>query len=202
MEFSTMMRRIFAALFLCLAASLPEASAGQVMYLLNFAPEAIGATGTGTGSVIFDTDISGMWISVDFSGLSGTTTVAHIHAATAVPFAGTVGVATTLPTFPGFPTGVQSGTYNAFFDMTQSSSFSPNFITVSGGTIALAFSALMNASADGKAYLNIHTSAFGGGEIRSFLRPVPEPSSVIMTAVGLTALGFVRFRKMRRSRLA
>ena len=29
----------------------------------------------------------------------------------------------------------------------------------------------------GKAYLNIHTAAFPGGEIRGFLTPAPEPSS-------------------------
>ena len=38
--------------------------------------------------------------------------------------------------------------------------------------------------ADGKAYWNIHTQTFGGGEIRGFLVPVPEPSSALILGAG------------------
>ena len=52
---------------------------------------------------------------------------------------------------------------------------------------------LMNEAAlfAGKLYLNVHTGANGGGEMRGFLIPaVPEPSSslVAMAAVGALAL--------------
>jgi hypothetical protein len=37
-------------------------------------------------------------------------------------------------------------------------------------------------------YLNIHTTAFGGGEVRAFLDPVPEPTTVALALGGLVAL--------------
>jgi hypothetical protein len=47
----------------------------------------------------------------------------------------------------------------------------------------------------GKAYLNIHTSTFGGGEIRGFLVPVPEASSWAMMLGGLAAVGALARRR-------
>src|SRR5205814_4888726 len=67
--------------------------------------------GTGTATVTIDTIANTMTVYVTFSGLTGTTTASHIHAATATPFTGTAGVATTVPTFPGFPLGVTAGLY-------------------------------------------------------------------------------------------
>jgi hypothetical protein len=44
------------------------------------------------------------------------------------------------------------------------------------------------AHRDGKAYLNIHTSTFGAGEIRGYFRPVPEPTSLAaLIGAGLIA---------------
>jgi hypothetical protein len=93
-----------------------------------------------------------MRVEVTFSGLLGTTTASHIHAATATPGMGTAMVATTTPTFPGFPLGVTSGTYDQTFDMTLASSFKPAFITAHGGTVASAEAALAASLADGTAY--------------------------------------------------
>ena len=47
---------------------------------------------------------------------------------------GTAGVATTTPTFPGFPSGVTSGSYSNTFDLTLASSWNATFITDNGGT--------------------------------------------------------------------
>ena len=95
---------------------------------------------------------------VTFEDLIGTTTASHIHAATAVPWTGTAGVATTTPTFTGFPGGVTTGTYTHLFDMTLLSSYNPAFVTANGGTAASAEAALFGAIEDGSAYLNIHTT--------------------------------------------
>ena len=128
--------------------------------------------GLGLAQVDIDATAHTMHVQVFFfTGLTGTTTASHIHAATAVPLAGTAGVATTTPTFTGFPSGVTSGTYDHTFDMTMASSYNPSYITAHGGTPASAEIDLFAAIAAGRAYLNIHTTTFGGGEIRGFLLP-------------------------------
>lgn len=133
--------------------------------------------GIGTGQVDIDDVANTMRVQVTFSGLVGTTTASHIHAATAVAGTGTAGVATTTPTFAGFPLGVTSGSYDNTLDLTQASSYNPSFVTAHGGTTAGAEAFLLQSIIDGKAYLNIHSTVFGGGEIRGFLlNGVPTPT--------------------------
>jgi hypothetical protein len=143
--------------------------------------------GTGIAYVTINDVANTMRLDVTFSGLTGTVTAAHIHAATAVAGTSTAGVATTTPTFAGFPSGVTSGSYDSTFDMTLSSSYNPAYVTANGGTPATAWSALQTAISDGKAYVNIHSSAFGGGEIRGFT-VIPEPAASGM--LGLAGLAF------------
>jgi len=122
----------------------------------------------GIAQVELDDVADTMHLTVVFSGLQGVTTSAHIHAATALPGQGNVGVATTTPTFSGFPAGVTSGSYEVTLDMTQLSSYNPSFVAASGGTAAAAEAALFQSIAEGRAYFNLHTTVFGGGEIRGF----------------------------------
>jgi hypothetical protein len=125
--------------------------------------------GTGFSRVIFDSTAHTLNVHVTFSGLLGATTAAHIHAATALPLAGTAGVATQVPSFVGFPLGVTSGTYDHTFDLTLASSWNPAFITANGGTPASAEASLDAALSTGRAYFNIHSTVSPGGEIRGFL---------------------------------
>ncbi|MBK9928620.1 MAG: CHRD domain-containing protein [Saprospiraceae bacterium] len=127
--------------------------------------------GFGKAIVTVNTIANTMRVQISFSDLTGTTTAAHIHAATAIAFSGNAGVATTLPSFTGFPSGVTSGTYANTYDMTLAGSYSPSFVTANGGTPATAFVALVAAMQVGKSYVNIHSSTFPGGEIRGFLVP-------------------------------
>ena len=196
--------KFFLSIFLTLAiATLGLPSLGLTAVILytadltgpsEFPPNA--SPGTGSATVTLDTLAQTLRVEVTFSGLLGMTTAAHIHAPTLTPFTGTAGVATTTPTFPGFPLGVTSGTYDHTFDLTQASTYNPAFVTANGGTVASAEAALVAALAAGEAYLNIHTSVVPGGEIRGFLAPVP--ATLLLFGSGLAGLAGLRFRKTRQ----
>lgn len=187
---------------LSLVALLAAGSAGahEAKYsaVLDGPTEPTASPGLGSALVTIDTDLFTMRVEASFSGLEGTTTAAHIHSATAVPFAGTAGVATVVPTFTDFPLGVMAGTYDKVYDMSLASSYNAAFVTANGGTAAAAFSALLAGLDGGKAYFNIHSSKYGGGEIRGFFRPVPEPSACCLAAMGLAGAALVIRRGRRR----
>jgi CHRD domain len=134
-----------------------------------------GSTGTGNALVTLDTTADTMRVQVTFSGLTTGTTASHIHCCLPSPFLTGVNepVATTLPTFPGFPLGVTSGTYDQTFDLTLASTYNLANPAL-GGTAATAEPVFVAALLDGETYLNIHTTAFPNGEIRGFLA-VPGP---------------------------
>jgi hypothetical protein len=152
--------------------------------------------GTGFATVTVNLALNTLRVEVNFSGLTGTVTASHIHAPTASPGTGIAGVATQTPTFSGFPSGVTSGSYDNTFDMTLASTWNPSYVTANGGTAAGAEAAFVQALANGTAYLNIHSSTFGGGEIRGFL--VPEPATFALLAMGGISLLFAA-RKARRN---
>jgi hypothetical protein len=125
------------------------------------------SSATGSATVTWDTTTSMMTVDVAFSGLTTPNTAAHIHCCVASP--GNAGVATTTPTFTGFPGGVTSGTYTHTFDMLNLASYNPAFVATHGGTAASSAAALLDGLKAGQSYLNIHTTMFSGGEIRGFL---------------------------------
>jgi hypothetical protein len=163
------------------------ASAVTIILEAPFLPEGgVGSAGTGFARVTFDTDLFTMRTEATWSGTSGTSTVAHIHCCTTTPGVGNAGVATQLPSFVGFPTGVTSGSYDNTFDMTLAASWNPSFVSANGGTPTNAFNALVAGLQANRGYFNIHTSTFGGGEIRA--RVVPEPGSALLIGLGLALL--------------
>lgn len=143
--------------------------------------------GIGVGTVDYDSTAHTLTLQAAFSGLTGLTTASHIHGPTVNPFLLNAGVATSTPSFAGFPLAVSSGTFSSVLDLTLASSFNPNFVMANGGTLLGAETALAAAMEDGKAYWNIHSSSFTGGEIRGFLVPVPEPGTLALA--GLAAAG-------------
>jgi hypothetical protein len=144
--------------------------------------------GTGSAKVAIDTLAKTMQVYFEFADLLAPLTVAHIHGPTPVPGALTAGVMTATPTFPGAPAGATSGSYSNVFDMTDAASFNPAFVTSNGGVEA-AFDALLAAIAEGRAYLNLHSSQFPAGEIRGFLAPAPDAPIPLPGAVWLMMAG-------------
>jgi hypothetical protein len=189
--------RLATALFISAACGVAHADITTFETTLSGAAEAPpnASPGTGTATVWYDSDLHTLRLATTFSGLMGTVTAAHIHAATMVAGMGTAGVATQTPTFSGFPSGVTEGSYDMTFDLTQLSSWNVNFVNAHGGTTAGAEEFFIGAMLEGKTYLNIHTSAVGSGEIRGFLNRVPDSGgTAALLLLGLPALALLARR--------
>lgn len=104
---------------------------------------ATGSSGTGTFNGTYDESTMELIFTVDFSGLSGTTTASHFHGP-AVPDSN-AGVQIPIS---GFPTGVMSGSIT-------------DTVTLDNAQEADLLAGLW--------YINIHSSSFAGGEIRGQL---------------------------------
>jgi hypothetical protein len=195
------MRRLLPLLFSVVLLLCASSYADVFSYYANLSGPnefpANASLGTGFTTVTYNSTTHSLHVVVDFANLTGTTTASHIHCCVDPSAANpTAGVATTTPTFLGFPLGVTSGHYDSTLDLTQAGSWNPAFITAHGNTTAGAEAFFVAGLAAGEEYLNVHTSFRPAGEIRGFLAPVPEPASITLLAIPL--LGMLTRRKLRR----
>ena len=140
---------------------------------------AVNTPGAGFATVFLDPTANTLQVNVTFGVLTSPTTAAHIHCCQ--PLGTNAIVATTTPTFPGFPLGVTAGGYiSPVFDLTMTSSYNPAFIAAHGGTAATAEAALITGMLGGQSYLNIHTTGNPRAKFEvSCPQQCPAPSPVL-----------------------
>ena len=129
-----------------------------------------GSLGTGSAAIFFDDISNDLSWSIEWSGLSGPAFAAHFHGA-ALP--------------------------------NQNAAVQVSFLSIAPGNPSIGSTFIDDAQAAdllaGLWYINIHTAANPGGEIRGQVQQVtstvPEPGTLALFGIGLLGMGLARRRK-------
>jgi len=157
------------------------------------------SAGTGWSQVVYDDIAHTLMISITFAGLGTPSIAAHIHASATASLLTNAPVAIDTPYLPGFPLGVTGyDNYNTTLLLTDPANFTPQFVMANGGTAAGAEAAFIMYMKTNHAYANVHTTEFGGGEIRGFYVEVPDTATTLgLLSFALGLIGLVARRTRR-----
>lgn len=161
---------IAAASLLALSAT---SSAAVLLYEFNLDGAQSGnlSSGTGFASVTLDTVSNELNWDIDFTGLTGTLSNSHFHG----------------PAAPGVSNGVLVG-------IPMGDASGQNAGTITG--MAIIDDTVKSHIIDGLSYINLHSTTFGGGEIRG--QVIPEPGTYALMA-GMVALGGAAWFRRRKA---
>ena len=189
MRVSGLVGTLAALMFVSPRAAQAQTWIGQLLGTNESPPNASPAKGFVT--ISFNSISHNLNVMLNWSGLvGGNPTAAHIHCCVAP--GSNIGVAVGLTGFPA----TTSGSYSGNFDLTNPAVYTTAFRTnFGGGTAAGAETALINGLNAGNAFANIHNAQYPGGEIRANVTVTPEPSSVLLMAVGLGGVIAVAIRR-------
>lgn len=156
---------------------------------LNGDSEAPSSPGSGYATVDFNTALTQVTYTLNFSNLSSDATMSHIHfgaPGTSGPILIWFFPPTLMPT-PTSPSGSYSGTWTPADLSAQSTD--PAITT---------FAELLNAAKTGDTYVNVHSVNFPNGEIRGQLAQVPEPITLLLVGMPFLFLfGGIAFYRSR-----
>lgn len=162
--------RFLAALFAPLALASTAVAQFTVPVTLSGGQEnpANSSSASGSGSFTLNGDNT-VSFSISYTGISSGASVAHIHGST-TPGTGLPGSnAGVLLDIAPFHVGTLAGSTSGQF-------------TAANVVVNASF---LQALELGQTYFNIHSTSFGGGEIRGQIAAIPEPSTVGLLAVVL-----------------
>jgi len=144
-------------------------------------------TGSGSGTLTLDTTADTLTFNnIVWSGLSADSTASHIHGPAAAGVnTGVIYFLSSPATFTTTGAGIRSGTISGTMNLTDP--------TQNG--VAYPVASQIADLENGLWYINVHSTAFPGGEIRGQILPVPEPSTLALLGLGVGALVWRQRRK-------